>query len=189
MSEISQNYLKELQIGISTLCNSKDFENQILQIAKLIISTSDRNKIIVIYGNGGSAADAQHFSAELVGIFKNKKRRSFKSIALSTDSSFLTAWANDFDFSTIFQRQIESLSTNIGLSIGLSTSGKSPNVLKALQSSKTLGIKTILISGLKSPEYDFTDEIVRLPSSDTSIIQTYTQIMYHLVCIHLESLC
>ena len=189
MSNIIHNYLKEVQNGLDLLINSKDFENEIESIVNLIVSTNDNNKIIAIYGNGGSAADAQHFSAELVGIFKNKKRRSFKSIALSTDSSFLTAWSNDFDFSTIFQRQIESLSTNIGLSIGLSTSGKSPNVLNALKFSNKLGIKTILISGQNSPEYDFVDKLISLPSKDTSLIQTYTQIMYHLICMHLEGLC
>ena len=123
-----------------------------------------------------------------MGTFKNKTRRSFKSLALNTDTSFLTAWANDFDFTSIFERQIGALSTNIGLSIALSTSGKSLNVVRGLQKSNSLGIYNILISGINCPIYNFVDKTIRLPSSDTSIIQTFTQIMYHLICMHLEDL-
>ncbi len=188
MNSENQNYLQSIKEGIDFLYKSKDFEKQLSNIASSIISSSDNNKITFIYGNGGSAADAQHFSAELVGTYKNKKRRSFKSMALNTDSSFLTAWSNDFDFNSVFERQIEAFSNSIGLSIALSTSGKSLNVLNGLKKSNLLGIETFLISGENCPEYNYVDHIIRLPSSETSIIQTYTQIMYHLICIQLEHL-
>ena len=167
---------------------SKEFDKQINYISNSIISSTDNNKFVMIYGNGGSAADAQHFSAELVGTYKNKKRKSFKSIALTTDTSFLTAWSNDFDFNSGLERQIEAFSNSAALSIALSTSGKSLNVLNALKKSNLLGIETFLISGRNCPKYDYVDHIIRLPSEETSIIQTYTQIMYHLICIQLEHL-
>ena len=188
MREISQNYFDSLKFGIDELSQSESFLKDISYIANLIIKNTENNKLVVIYGNGGSAADAQHFSAELIGTFKNKTRRSYKALALNTDTSFLTAWANDFEFSSIFERQIDALSSNIGLSIGLSTSGRSKNVLRGLTKSNSLGIHNILISGINCPKYDFVDKTVRLPSSDTSIVQTFTQIMYHLICISLEEL-
>ena len=105
---------------------------------------------------------------------------------MNTDTSFLTAWSNDFDYSSVFKRQIEALSGSIGISIGLSTSGGSQNVLKALEISKKLQIKTFLITGKDCPTYNFIDEIVRLPSNETSVVQTLTQVMYHLICLKLE---
>lgn len=188
MNPINQIYFQNIKKGTDYLSKSKVFDEQVSYISTSIISSSDNNKIVVIYGNGGSAADAQHFSAELVGTYKNKKRRSFKSIALNTDTSFLTAWANDFEFESVFERQIEAFSNNIGLSIALSTSGKSLNVLNGLKKSNSLGIETFLISGEDCPAHEFVDHIIRLPSVETSIIQTYTQIMYHLICIQLDDL-
>ena len=87
--------------------------------------------------------------------------------------------ANDHEFSSVFSRQIEALYPTVGLSIGLSTSGKSENVINALKLSNSLDIKTVLISGEKCPEHDFVNKIFRVPSDETSIIQTVTQIMYH----------
>ena len=98
----------------------------------------------------------------------------------------MTAWSNDFNYSSIFKRQIEAFSETIGISIGLSTSGTSLNVLDALEYSNKSLIKTFLITGKDCPDYKFVDEIIRLPSNETSIIQTLTQVMYHLVCLKLE---
>ena len=100
----------------------------------------------------------------------------------------MTAWSNDFEFASLFSRQIKALSSNIGLSIGLSTSGKSKNIIEALKLSNDLNIKTVLITGEKCPKYDFVNTIFRVPSSETSIIQTVTQIMYHSICNELERL-
>ena len=188
MNPKNKNYFQTIKNGIDTLSKSKEFDKQVSYISKSIVSSSENNKLVLIYGNGGSAADAQHFSAELVGTYKNKKRRSLKSIALNTDTSFLTAWSNDFEFNSVFERQIEAFSNSAALSIALSTSGKSLNVLNGLKKSNLLGLETFLITGKKCPEYDYVDHIIRLPSDETSIVQTYTQIMYHLICIQLEQL-
>ncbi len=180
------NYLERLKKTIELISNSKDFNKTILDLSESIISANNSNKVVAIYGNGGSASDAQHFSAELMGTYLKKDRKPYKSIALTTDTSFMTAWSNDFDFGSVFSRQIESLSSVIGLSIGLSTSGKSENVIEALKLSNQKNIKTVLISGEKCPKYDFVDKVFRIPSTETSIIQTVTQIMYHSICNELE---
>ena len=182
----NSNYLERLKKTIELISISNDFNETISELSESIISSNSENKIVVIYGNGGSAADAQHFSAELIGTYLRKDRKPYKSMALSTDTSFMTAWSNDFEFSSVFSRQIEALSPNIGLSIGLSTSGKSENVINALKLSNSLDIKTVLISGDKCPKHDFVKKIFRVPSDETSIIQTVTQIMYHSICNELE---
>ena len=180
------NYLDRLKKTIELISNSKEFNETILELSESILSSNYSNKIVVIYGNGGSAADAQHFSAELTGTYLRKDRKPYKSIALTTDTSFMTAWSNDFEFGSVFSRQIEALSPNVGLSIGLTTSGKSENVINALKVSNSLNIKTVLISGEKCPAYDFVQKIFRIPSAETSIIQTVTQIMYHSICNEIE---
>lgn len=182
------NYLQRLKKTLELISNSNNFKETIIELSEDIVSSNNKNKIVVIYGNGGSAADAQHFSAELTGTYLRKNRKPYKSISLTTDSSFITAWSNDFEFGSVFSRQIEALSSNVGLSIGLSTSGKSENVLNALKLSNNLNIKTVLISGERCPNYDFVKKIYRAPSAETSIIQTVTQIMYHSICNELEKL-
>ena len=97
----------------------------------MIEKINNDGKITAIFGNGGSAADAQHFAAELVCTYKSRNRKPYKAIALTTDTSIITAWANDFEYESIFARQLKHLENNIGFIIGLSTSGKSKNVIKS----------------------------------------------------------
>ena len=182
--------MTEQIIQLSTILESNDliadFRQWSFQIADYIYKARSDTKLTTIFGNGGSAADSQHWAAELMCTYKSKIRKPFPVVALTTDSSLLTAWSNDFDFSSIFSRQIESFGPINGLSIGMSTSGKSINVLEALSTAKTYGARTILISGSSIsviPEFDLH---VRLPSSDTPIIQSLTQMLYHEVCQNLE---
>ena len=159
----------------------------VLLVSDLLMASHDSNRLVCIFGNGGSAADAQHFSAELVATFDKVSRPPLPVVALSTDTSFITAWSNDFSFDQIFSRQVEAFQSLLYLSIGLSTSGTSSNVLRGLENSHLFGHKTILITGNSSPEHDFVDHFVRLPSSSTSMIQTLTQIFYHAVCYEVEN--
>ena len=186
MIKENYNYLLGINKAIDILSCSSEFNKSVDEIAKKIVLATDENKFSVIFGNGGSASDAQHFSAELVGKYQKNNRRPFKSIALTTDTSLLTAWSNDFDFSTIFERQIQAFAENIGLCIALSTSGTSINVLKGLEISNSYGISNFLITGKDCPEHSFIKNIIRLPSNDTSIVQTLSQVMYHLICVKLE---
>jgi len=158
------------------------------ELARLIHCAKADGKIITIYGNGGSAADAQHWAAELVCTYKSRERTAYPAVALTTDTSIITAWSNDFEFKYIFSRQVEAFARMIGLSIGISTSGRSINVLNGLRKAKDYAARTVLISGNGVEESIEVDLHVRFPSSDTPTVQTLTQIMYHEVCELLEKL-
>ena len=112
---------------------------------QIIEDISLKNKFVTIFGNGGSAADAQHFATELICSYRKKERKPFKALALTADSSLITAWSNDFNFEGIFSRQIEAMNSSIGTALGLSTSGNSVNVINGLQKAKELGLSLIHI--------------------------------------------
>lgn len=155
-------------------------------IADLVSKTAKDGKIITIFGNGGSASDAQHWAAELVCTYQNLNRQPYPALALTVDTSILTAWSNDFSFDSVFSRQLEAFSRVVGLAIGLSTSGKSKNVLYGLNTASKLGANTILITGSTAPSYAEIDHVVRVPSTETPVIQSLTQMLYHEVCANLE---
>ena len=178
--------IKSLISIIETNDFQESFSSWSKVLADLILETKSNSKLITLFGNGGSAADAQHWSAELMCTYCDRKRFPISALALTTDSSILTAWSNDFDFSTVFSRQIDALDQINGLSIGMSTSGKSRNVLIALSNASSRGAKTVLISGSSVHKNNDFDLHVVLPSSDTPVIQTLTQLLYHEVCNHLD---
>lgn len=165
----------------------KILENDVDIVATTILRVKFSSKIITIFGNGGSAADSQHLAGELMCTYQDRKRLSVPAIALTTDSSIITAWSNDFNYETVFSRQIEGLKQVNGLSIGLSTSGSSKNVLKALDTAKLNGAETVLVSGNRGPFRPYSMHIM-LPSSDTAVVQTLTQIFYHSVCDKIDAL-
>jgi len=139
------------------------------------------NKVLVV-GNGGSAADAQHLAAELVGRFL-KERKALPAIALTTDSSILTAVGNDYGFDRIFQRQLEALAVPGDVVIGISTSGNSPNVLLALQAAKELGCRTVGLLGRDGGKTAaLVDVNLTVPSMQTPHIQEVHAIIVHIVC-------
>ena len=134
-------------------------------------SIKNGNKILWC-GNGGSAADAQHMSAELMGRLVSKKRPPIASIALTTDTSFITAWTNDTDYSTIFSRQIEGLGNSGDILIAISTSGNSENVIKAIIAAKQKKMFSIILTGSKkSKMIDMGNIQICIPSKDTQRIQ------------------
>ena len=147
--KVARKDLKDsIQKNIDVLLDTFDGEHiDILKkITSLIVATIKRNKKILLCGNGGSAADSQHIAAEFIGRFK-KERKSFPAIALTTDTSILTAVANDYSFDEIFARQIEGLGMHGDLLIALSTSGNSPNVLRAVEAAKKKGMNTVGLTG------------------------------------------
>ena len=181
---------KDIQI-FKRIINDLDcdlIESKINQIAKLIIKVSKSNQTTAIFGNGGSASDSNHLAGELTCTFSDKNRTAINAISLVSNPSVISAWSNDVDFEFVFSRQIEALKNTLGLAIGLSTSGKSKNVLSGLQKAKSYGSKTVLITGINSPEEDFIDIIISLPSKNTAFIQTLTQLVYHSICKSIDEI-
>ena len=132
-----------LEENISIKENLKSHTSLIVAITNEIIKAYNNKKKVVLFGNGGSAADAQHISTEFVGKFY-KDRESLPALALNTNTSSITATANDFGYDKIFERQVSSLVNSGDVVIGISTSGNSPNVIKGLEKAKEKGIGTIL---------------------------------------------
>ncbi len=142
---------------------------------------------MVFFGNGGSAADAQHLSAELVGRYL-VDRKPIPSIALTTDSSVLTAISNDYDYSSVFSRQVDALVNKNDLVIGISTSGNSENVVKGLHSAKSIGATTASLTGIDGGKVsEYSDYCFMIPSSSTPLIQQMHITIGHILCEMIES--
>lgn len=181
----TSNVLKIIN-ALTKTSEERLFQKKIAIIAEEIIKKTSGHKITAIFGNGGSAADAQHFVAELVCTYKSRDRKPYNAIALTTDTSIMTAWSNDFDYESVFVRQLEALGETVGLSIGLSTSGQSKNVIEALNFSKSNNLTTCLICGENDLDHSNIDILLKIPSKDTATIQTVTQVIYHSICDALE---
>ena len=158
------------------------FTKEIETISLKIIETLENNGGIFWYGNGGSAADAQHMAAELVSRFK-LERQAFKSQALTTDTSIITAIGNDCHFDDIFKRQVEAQVTSKDLCIGLSTSGNSKNVFKGHQAAKAVGATTVSLLGCDGGVIkSVSDYSIVVPSKDTPRVQEVHTLISHIVC-------
>ncbi len=142
---------------------------------------------IYICGNGGSASQAQHFAAELVGRFL-MERPGLSAVALTTDTSILTAVGNDYGFEEVFLRQVRALTKGGDLFWGLSTSGRSPNVLKAMAEAREIGAKTLFMCGARAPEGVEADLILTAPAPDTPRVQELHLLYGHTICHLVEHL-
>ncbi len=173
----------ELQAHKATI--EKTIEQMIPQIeeaSKMLVETLKNGNKVLLCGNGGSASDAQHISAELVGRYKNE-RRGLPAIALTTDTSALTAIGNDYGFDRIFDRQVEALVNEGDLLIGISTSGNSLNVLSALLLAKEMGAKTLGLSGKGGGKLNYACDVnLVVPSEDTPRIQEMHILIGHIFC-------
>jgi len=140
-----------------------------------------------VFGNGGSSADAQHLSAELVGRFL-AERRALPAIALTTNQAILTAWSNDYSFEDVFARQIDALGAAGDVALGISTSGLSPNVLNALRRARESGLRTIGLTGANAgPMGALCDVTLAVPLTATARIQEVHLVTYHAICAALEA--
>ena len=156
--------------------------------AELMISTAKENKSIFWCGNGGSAADSQHMAAELMGGLRSHDRRPIKSIALTTDSSFITAWSNDTSYDEIFSRQLDALGESGDLIIAISTSGNSNNIFEALILAKKKNINSIVLTGKSGGKIaNMGDCVIKVPSDDTQRIQEAHLLIEHILCESVES--
>lgn len=143
------------------------------------------NKLLLI-GNGGSAADAQHIAAEIVGRYK-QERPGWAAIALTTDTSALTAIANDYGFEQVFARQVQGLGKRGDVLFALSTSGRSPNILTALRVARDLGITTVGFTGIKGESMRAAcDHLLLAPSEDTPVVQQIHMMVMHAICDDVE---
>jgi D-sedoheptulose 7-phosphate isomerase len=166
--------------------NSKILESQINSSISLITKSLKNKKKIIIFGNGGSAADAQHMAGELIGRYL-LERNSLSAIALTTDSSILTALGNDYGFHNIFSRQCEGLVKNGDVVIGISTSGNSKNVIQGISKSKSLGAKIISLTGKNTSKMKkYSDILIPVPSNKTPRIQEAHRTIIHIICEQVE---
>lgn len=178
MKNIIKNLLKE-----SIEIKNNLIENQLDSIEKITISIIDtlkKGKKLFIFGNGGSAADSQHMAAELIGRFK-RDRKPLPAIALTTNISTITSIANDYDYSLVFSRQIDALGEKGDIALGISTSGNSQNVIKAIKKAKEKSLTTIALTGKEGGELAKICQLtLNIPSQDTPRIQEA-----HITCIHI----
>jgi D-sedoheptulose 7-phosphate isomerase len=156
--------------------------NTIRELGLLISNCVNDGGKVFFFGNGGSAADAQHISAELVAKYQ-MKRKGLPSIALTTNTSALTAIANDFGYEFVFERQVESVVSAGDVVVGISTSGNSSNVLKGIIAGKKIGAKTIGLTGESGGRLaDVVDIALKVPSSNTQRVQECHIMVGHIIC-------
>lgn len=159
---------------------------EIARAAEWIVQSYRAEGKLILFGNGGSAGDAQHIAAELVGRFE-RERKALPAIALTTNSSTLTAIGNDYDYSKIFSRQIEAWARAGDVAVGISTSGNSPNVLEGIASAKSKGARTIGLTGEKGGKLaSLADLCLKVPSSNTARIQESHILIGHILCLLVE---
>jgi len=167
---------------------SSILENPLIKkAAEVIFESFQKEGRLLIAGNGGSAADSQHFAAELVGRFK-KERQALPAIALTTNSSILTALANDYSFDKVFSRQIEALARKGDVFFAISTSGNSANIIEALKTAKSKECFTIGLTGKTGNQMsEFSDILIKADSEDTPRIQENHILIIHAICEIIEN--
>ena len=184
--KIEQTIAKTLNESSKIIDGISNLSNEIDKTVNLIINALTKNKKIIIFGNGGSAADAQHIAAEFLGRYKIK-RKSIPAIALTSNSSTTTAIANDYDFSDVFSRQCESLVSKDDIVIGISTSGNSENVIKGLKTSKKNGGLIIGLLGNNGGKIkNIVDMSLVVNATSVPRIQEAHRVIYHIICEIIE---
>lgn len=159
----------------------------ILSAVNLIVATFEKEGKVLLCGNGGSAADCQHMAAEFVNcLTKDFKRPGLPAIALTTDTSFLTAYANDYGYNGVFERQVQTLGKHGDCLIGISTSGNSSNVMQAVRVSQSIDLHTIVLTGADGSLAAMADVVIAIPSSNTQYIQEAHLTVEHIVCEMVE---
>ncbi len=178
---ITQEIEKSINIKQHIL-KDKKLIKQIIKVSKSLIKAYKKGNKLLLAGNGGSAADAQHISAELVSRFY-LERKALSAIALTTDTSIITAIGNDYGFDDIFARQIEANGDNGDIFLAISTSGNSKNIIKAIKQAKKQDIMIIGLTGAKKSKMDkLCDITIKVPSQTTPRVQEVHILIGHLIC-------
>ena len=181
-----ENQLNQLNQCLDAI-DLVQFQHKLDAAVELLFTALNKNKPVLVCGNGGSAADSQHIAGELVGKFL-KDRRALNVRSLSVDTSVITAWANDINYETVFSRQIEAYAESGGVLWAISTSGNSRNVVLAVEKAKELGMQVIALTGegggvLNSMKIDV---LIEVPSRLTPRIQEVHMMVYHYLCEQIE---
>jgi D-sedoheptulose 7-phosphate isomerase len=186
MKNYIEDQLRQSHAVISAILEDQSLKQSLLKAIDACIGSLKSSGKILLAGNGGSAADAQHIAGELVSRFAFD-RPGLAAVALTTDTSILTAVGNDYGYEMLFSRQIQALGRKGDVFVAYSTSGKSPNILKALQTAKELGLVTIGLTGNRNgPMNAMCDHVLAMPSADTPKIQEGHLIMGHILCGAIE---
>ena len=179
VNEISRQMKAHIEVVRSV---EEQLAEAIAASVEMLVDALRNGKKILLMGNGGSAADAQHFAAEMVGRFL-MERKALPAIALTTDTSILTAVGNDYSFDEIFKRQVEALAEPGGVVFGISSSGKSVNVKRAIEAGKDIGAKTLGLLGCDGGDIaSIVDLHLTVPSSETPRIQEAHLVIIHIIC-------
>ena len=186
MEKIVKEILNESIRVKKKIVDDPSLLSQINQISSIIIEAYRKKNKVILFGNGGSAADAQHIAGELVNRL-HLEREALPAIALTTDSSVLTSIANDYDYSRIFARQVEALAKEGDVVIGISTSGSSSNVIEAVKTAKEKGAKTVGFTGNKGGKLaELVDFVISVPSDETARVQESHITIFHIICCLVE---
>jgi D-sedoheptulose 7-phosphate isomerase len=186
--QIIHKELSQTKDLIETILLDTPFQENVLKIVNICIDSLNSSGKIIFCGNGGSAADSQHLAAELVSRF-NFDRPALAAIALTTDTSALTAIGNDYGYERVFSRQLEAIGRQGDVLFGFSTSGRSKNILLAFQQAKKMNIKTVGMLGIDGRDIGkIADEQINIPSSYTPKIQEGHICIGHIICGVIEEL-
>ncbi|MEM1981211.1 MAG: phosphoheptose isomerase [Hadesarchaea archaeon] len=163
------------------LCRREEELKKVVKAAEMVVKALRRGRKVVFFGNGGSAADAQHLACELSGRFR-RERRGLPALALTVNTSSLTAIANDYGYEKVFSRQVEGLVEKGDVVVGISTSGESENVIEGLKEAKRKGAFTVGLCGEGGRMEKFCDLCIKVPSKDTPRIQEAHITLGHILC-------
>ena len=176
----------QVAANMTAVANSPYVES-IERAADMIHETFASGHKLLVFGNGGSSADAQHLTSEFVGRFV-AERRPLPAIALTTNQAILTAWSNDYSFDDVFARQLEALGVKGDVAFAISTSGNSPNVVNALHRARERGLQTIGVTGSGGGKMaDLCDVLLAVPLTTTARVQEVHLVTYHAICAAIEA--
>lgn len=186
MKEEIKNYIQTSINTKQAILASDSILSCIESAVNIIVSAYKSGNKVLVAGNGGSAADAQHMAAEFVSKFF-KDRPALTSIALTTNSSIITAVGNDYSHEFVFARQVQAYGKENDVYIAISTSGNSKNIIKSIEAAKSIGLKVIGLTGAKPCLMDkLCDLIIKIPSDETPIIQESHLMVEHIICAEVE---
>lgn len=184
--KIKEDYFENTVNKISEEVNKLKLLKPIFyKTAKLLNKTFVKNKVIFC-GNGGSASDASHAVAEFVGRYLKKGRKSLNAISLNENNATITALANDFDYKYVFSRQLEGVGKKGDVLFAISTSGKSKNIIEVLKKAKSIGIKTVLLTGNNNIGKKFCDICIKVPAKRVDRIQEFHIMILHLIAEYVD---